>query len=132
MRQKFELNKIEVKMRKVLLLIMITITLLVVKGILNDSNAVNQNIILAPTVLFLCIIFCTIYTLNAFTSGNLVRNWAHPLIFDFIFNQIKDKQLINIINATKTTTKIFGVFTLILGIFFVSILTYCLYTNNWG
>ena len=132
MTQKFEVNKVEVKLRKALLLIMITITLLVVKGILNDSNEVNQNIILAPTVLLLCISFCTMYTLNAFTSGNLVRNWAHPLIFDFIFNQIKDEQSINNINAIKTTTKIFGVLTLILGIFFLSIFTYCLCTNNWG
>lgn len=132
MNSNFKLNKIEEKMRKILLLIMITITLLVVKGIINDSNNVNQNYILAPIVLLLCIFFCVIYTINAFTSGNLVKNWSHPLVFKLIFEQIKNMKSIENKNATNITIKIFGIFTFILGVFFLSIFAYCLYINNWG
>ena len=131
MTPKYELNKVEERMRKALLLIMITITMLVVKGILNDSNNVNQNEILAPAVLLLCITFCIIYTINAFTSGNLVKSWSHPRVFELIRKQIKKKSIDNE-NAINITTKIFGIFTFILGVFFMSIFTYCLYTNNWG
>ena len=132
MTEKFKLNNIEQKMRKALLLIMITITMLVVKGILNDSNNANQNNILAPSVLLLCIIFCVIYTINAFTSGNLVKNWSHPLVFIFILDQIKNKKSFDNNKAISVTTKIFGIFTFILGVFFLSIFAYCLYINNWG
>lgn len=132
MRQKFELNKVEQKMRKTLLLIMIAVTLLVVKGILNDSNDINQNNILAPSVLLLCIIFCTIYTINAFTTGNLVKNWSHPFIFELIIKFIKKSKSIEDKNAINVTTKIFGLFTFILGLLFLTIFTYCFSTNNWG
>src|SRR5665647_3110811 len=116
MREKFELNAKEKTQRKILIVLIICIVLIIAQGIFNQSNNINQDAILYPAFLSLSVIFCTIYSINAFTSGNLVKNWSSPLIFTSIFNQIRSKNLMSDEKAAKITTKIFGFFTLILAV----------------
>ena len=71
------------------------------------------------------------YSFNAFTSGNIVKNWSSLLIFSAIFNRIKNKSLMPDEKAIKITTKIFGVFTLILAVVCIVIGIHSFYTGHW-
>jgi ABC-type multidrug transport system permease subunit len=91
-RKKFKLNTKEQVQRKILNIIIVFIVLIIIKGIYNQSNNIDQDNILFPFFLILSIIFCAIYSFNAFTSGNIVRNWSSIRIFTTIYNYLIGKR----------------------------------------
>jgi len=115
---KFQLTKTEEKQRKILVYSGLCLPLIVAAGMISSSADFSKNYILQPVLLFvlliLIIIFCSIYTFNAFTTKNIVRNWASPRIFSFIFNLFSNKHTDE--KAEKITIILFGCFTLIIGI----------------
>ncbi len=131
MRKKFTLDIKEQLQRKVLNVLIVFIILVIVKGIFNQSNNINQDDILAPLFLGLTVVFCAIYSFNAFTSGNIVRNWSSLQIFSGIQNQLKNKTLMSDEKATRITIKIFGAFTVILALVCIIIAIHSFYTGKW-
>lgn len=116
MREKFKLSSIEKIEQDILRVILVLDFTVIAKGIYNQSNNIDQDRILFPAFLTLSILFCLIYTINSFTTGNLVKNWASTEIYTFIFNFIKNKKTISDENAQRLTTKIFGYFTLAIAV----------------
>lgn len=116
MREKFKLRPIEKIEQDILRVILILDFTVIAKGIYNQSNNIDQDNILFPAFLILSILFCLIYTINSFTAGNLVKNWASTEIYTFIFNFIKNKKTITDENAQRLTTRIFGFFTLAIAV----------------
>ncbi len=122
---KFELNKVEKVERIFLRINGIAIAAIVIKGIYNQENNIDQDYVLYPAILILCTTFCSVYTVNAFISGNLVGNWGNQAIFTSIFNLVKSKSLITDEKATKITIKVSGFFTLSIACFcLVSLIQY--------
>jgi len=121
----------EKKISKLVYILLVFIFLILVKGIFNQLNNINQDKVLAPVFLILCFIFCIIYSANAFTTGNLVRNWSSPLIFRSIFNKIKKRKVISDEMAVRKTTIYFGYFTLNLALICIIVLIYYLYDGRW-
>lgn len=116
MREMFELNSKEKTLQEILRGLLILIFSLIAKGMYNDYNRLDENYILVPAYLIFSEIFCIIYIVNAFTNGNLVRKWASTPIFNAIFFFIKRNSIMTDDKALKLTTKIFGVFILIIAI----------------
>lgn len=116
MREKFDLNQKEEVQRKILFILLVSIFLIVIKGIYNQSNNINQDKVLTPAFLIASFSFCIIYSFNAFTTGNLVRNWSSYRIYNAIYNFLKNKKRMGDKEALRTTTKVFGFFTLGLAI----------------
>lgn len=121
----------EKKISKLVYILLVFIFLILIKGVFNQLNNINQDKVLAPVFLILCFIFCVIYSANAFTTGNLVRNWSSPLIFRSIFNKIKKRKIISDEIAIKKTTFYFGYFTLNLALICIIALIYYLYNYRW-
>ena len=94
----------------------------------NESNNINKNNILAPNFLIISFIFCIVYGVNAFTTGNVVKNWVNYQIFDIVFNFVKSRKMISDDKAMVVTTKIFGAFILGLG-FLLFIMGFIYYLN---
>ena len=130
-RKKFKLNNKEKVQRKILNIIIVFIVLIIIKGIYNQSNNIDQDNILFPFFLILSIIFCAIYSFNAFTSGNIVRNWSSIRIFTTIYNYLKGKRNFSDEKAIKISTNFFGIFTLTLIIICIAVGIYSLYTGKW-
>jgi hypothetical protein len=78
----------------------------------NESNSINQNEILVPNFLILAFLFCLIYGIDAFTTGNVVQRWVNNQIFESVFNLVKSKKIISDEKAEVFTIKIFGTFML--------------------
>ena len=129
--KKTEPSLSEKKLSKIVYILLVFIFLILAKGMFNQHNNINQDKVLAPVFLILCIIFCVIYSANAFTTGNLVRNWSSPLIFMKIFNRIKKRNIISDEKAIKKTTFYFGYFTMNLALICIIVLIYYLYNGTW-
>jgi hypothetical protein len=129
--KKTEPSLSEKKLSKIVYILLVFIFLILAKGMFNQYNNINQDKVLAPVFLILCIIFCVIYSANAFTTGNLVRNWSSPLIFMKIFNRIKKRNIISDEKAIKKTTFCFGYFTMNLALICIIVLIYYLYNGTW-
>lgn len=129
--KKTEPSLSEKKLSKIVYVLLVFIFLILAKGLFNQHNNINQDKVLAPVFLILCIIFCIIYSANAFTTGNLVRNWSSPLIFMKIFNRIKKRNIMSDENAIKKTTFYFGYFTMNLALICIIVLIYYLYDGTW-
>ena len=115
MRKKSQLYSREIIWQDILRVLLLLIILIVLKGMYNESNNINQNNILVPNFLIIAFIFCIVYGVNAFTTGNVVKNWVNYQIFDIVFNFVKSRKMISDDKAMVVTTKIFGAFILGLG-----------------
>ncbi len=113
-RDSFPLNKNEKTLREILRALLVIIFSIILKGILNDSNRIKQDFILVPLCASACEIFCILYIINAFTTGNLVRRWANDSVFASLFNFIQTKKNTTDEKTIKLTTKAFGVFAIII------------------
>jgi len=109
-----KLNSREKKDQTVLRILLILIAIVIAKGIYNDSHHINQDYILMPLVLNLSALFCIIYSINAFTTGNIVYKWAATSIFSYIFLQVKRRTTKTDDEAIKFTIRLFGFFVLFL------------------
>ena len=119
MREKNKLNsreKIEQDILRVLIVLICSIT---IKGMYNESNNIDQNYILVPNFLIVSFLFCLIYGINAFTTGNVVQNWVNTRVFDALFIFIKTKKVISDDKAITLTTKLFGVVILIFAVILI-------------
>jgi uncharacterized membrane protein len=132
MEKRVQLSRNEKRQQTILLIIFIGVILVIVKGILNQSNHIDQDHILFPIFLIQSCIFCIVYSVNAFTTGNLVRKWGSHALFNFISDQVKNnKQSITDERAEKITAKIFGVFTGILAALAIATFIQSLHTGKW-
>lgn len=117
MREIFKLTPIEKIAQKTLFILMISLMFVVLKGVYNQDHKINQDIILVSCMYGIGIIFFLIYSINGFTSGNIVRNWiisnrlSGP-VFHSTFSIIKSRRKITPDEALILTTKIYGSITL--------------------
>ena len=122
MKEIFKLSPIEKIAQKTLFILLLLFAIIMIKGIYNQEYKIDQNFILIPCMYGIGILFLIIYTINGFTSGNIVRNWiignrlSGP-VFHSIFSIAKGRDKINPDNALILTTKIFGSITLCGAIF---------------
>ena len=116
---KYRLTKAEEIQRKVLACCGLCLPLIIFAGSATSSAHLDKNYIIQPVLLFLLlfftIIFCCIYSFNAFTTKNIVRNWAHPRIFTFVLDLFNSSK-ITYEKAERITVFIFGFFTLAIAI----------------
>ena len=124
-REMFPLTSNEKILREILRSLLLIIFSIILIGILNQNRGVNQDYILVPLVYTVAEIFCILYIINAFTTGNLVRRWANDSIRTEIFNYIQNKKQTSNENTMDLTTKVFGKFMIIvLGLAILSELNY--------
>ena len=82
----FPLTSNEKILREILRSLGVIIISIILIGISNQNRGVNQDYILVPLVYTVAEIFCILYIINAFTTGNLVRRWANDSIRTSVFN----------------------------------------------
>ena len=117
MREIFKLTPIERIAQKTLFILMILLIIVVLKGVYNQDHKINQDIILVPGMYGIGVLFLSIYSINGFTSGNIVRNWiisnrlSGP-VFHSTFSIIKSRNKMTPNEALILTTKICGSITL--------------------
>jgi len=127
-KHKFELNKKEKGLKKAFICLLFCITLIILKGIYNQTIGIDEDQVLFPLLLILTAIFSIIYSINAFENGNLVNNLRATYISNFIIFKLIKHYKMTYQNASKVTSKIFGFFTLF--IFFYCILEAVFYFFN--
>jgi hypothetical protein len=116
MQQKHALNSIEIKEQEILRGLLVLLLATILKGLYNEAKNIDQNYVLVPALLIICILFCVIYGINAFTTGNLVNNWANTQLYNVIFNYFTNKRGLPEDRAMRFTIRMFGVFTFSLAI----------------
>ena len=108
-REMFPLTFNEKILRKVLRSLILIIFSIIFQGILNQNRGIDQDYILVGLFSSVAEIFCILYTINAFTTGNLVRRWANDAIRTEVFNFIQNKKQTSDEKTLELTTKAFGV-----------------------
>ena len=108
-RNMFPLTSNEKILREILRSLGLIIFSIIFKGILNQNRGIDQDYILVPLVSTVAEIFCILYIINAFTTGNLVRRWANDSIRTSVFNFIKNKKQTSDEKTLELTTKAFGI-----------------------
>ena len=117
MRKKNKLNSIEKREQEILRVLLVFIFSIGFKGMYNESNNIDQNYILIPIFITVSFLFCLIYGVNAFSTGNIVKNWVNYQIFDSLANFIKIRKKVSDDKAITLTTKAFGIFMLSIAAF---------------
>ncbi len=112
MRKKNKLNSIEKTEQEILRVLLVFIFSIGFKGMYNESNNINQNHTLIPLFIIVSFLFCIIYGLNAFATGNIVKNWVNDQIFNALVNFFKIRRAASDDKAITLTTKVFGIFML--------------------
>ena len=113
MKEIFKLSPVEKIAQKTLQILLLLFAIVMLKGFYNQEYKIDQNFILIPCVYGIGILFLLIYTINGFTSGNIVRNWiisnrlSGP-VFHSILSIIKNCNKLTPDNAIIMTTRIFG------------------------
>lgn len=120
MEEKNALTKCERIQEKIFVGLFISIFFVIVKGIINQSNNIDQDYILYPTFLVTSTIFCIMYSANAFMTGNLVRKWGNHILFNAIVEKVKMTYCVSEDKASKIATRVFGIFILILALICVA------------
>ena len=109
-RDMFPLTSNEKILREILRSLLLIIFSVICIGILNQNIGIDKDYILVPLVSTVAEIFCILYIINAFTTGNLVRRWANDSIRTEVFNYIQNKKQTSDEKTLELTTKIFGLF----------------------
>ena len=122
MKNIFQLSPIEKVTQKTLLILLLILAIVIIKGIYNQDNKIAQNLILVPCMYVIGMLFLIIYTINGFTSGNIVRNWiiGNKLtgpVFHSILTIIKSRNKMSPDNAIILTTKIFATVSMFITFF---------------
>ena len=122
MKNIFQLTPIEKITQKTLLILLLILAVVIIMGVYNQDNENDQNFILVPCMYVIGLLFLIIYTINGFTSGNIVRNWiiGNKLtgpVFHSILTIIKSRNKMTPDNAIILTTKIFATFSMCLAFF---------------
>ena len=126
-REMFPLTPNEKILREILRSLILIIFSIILIGISNQNRGVNQDYILVPLVSTVAEIFCILYIINAFTTGNLVRRWANDSIRTSVFNFIQNKKNTSDEKTLELTTKAFGMFMIaVLGLAILSELNFYL------
>ena len=108
-REMFPLTFNEKILSKVLRSLILIIFSIIFQGILNQNRGIDQDYILVGLFSSVAEIFCILYIINAFTTGNLVRRWANDAIRTEVFNFIQNKKQTSDEKTLELTTKAFGV-----------------------
>ena len=122
MKEIFKLSPIEKIAQKTLLILLLVLAIIILKGIYNQEYKIDQNFILIPCMYGIGIFFLLIYTINSFTSGNIVRNWiignrlSGP-VFHSILSIIRSRNKMSPDNAIILTTRIYGSVTMCITLF---------------
>jgi len=113
MQEKIKLKGNEKILQDILRIILFTDFAVILKGMYNQRNNIDQDYILGPSFLILSILVCCIYGINAFTAGNLVNNWANTDIFNLLYAFFNNKLGYSRLKAKNYTIRIFGYFILL-------------------
>ena len=113
-REMFPLTFNEKILRKVLRSLILIIFSIIFQGILNQNRGIDQDYILVGLFSSVAEIFCILYTINAFTTGNLVRRWANDAIRTEVFNFIQNKKQTSDEKTLELTTKTLGIFMIVI------------------
>ena len=122
MKEIFKLSPIEQIAQKTLHILLLLFAIVMMKGFYNQENKIDQNFFLIPCMYGIGLLFLLIYSINSFSSGNIVRNWiignrlSGP-IFHSIFSIIKSRNKMTPDNAIIMTTRIFGSVTMCITVF---------------
>ena len=122
MKEIFKLSPIEKIAQKTLLIFLLLFAIVWLKVIYNQESKIDQNFILIPCMYVIGILFLMIYTINSFTSGNIIRNWiignrlSGP-VFHSILSIIKSRSKVTPDDAIVLTTRIFGSVTMCITLF---------------
>jgi hypothetical protein len=99
MQEKIKLKGKEKLLQDILRVVLFSDFAVILKGMYNQSKNIDQDNILVPSFLILSIFFCSIYGINAFTSGNLVNNWADVSASQLdAFLKLSEKEKLNYTN----------------------------------
>lgn len=113
-RELFPLNRYEKILREIFRILLIIIFLTIAIGCFDQSNNIDDNKILVPIVSTAGEIFCILYIINAFTSGNLVRRWANDNLLLSIYNFMQKRGNYSYKRSMALTTKTLGYSMIIL------------------
>jgi hypothetical protein len=116
MQEKIKLKGNEKILQDILRVILFTDFAVILKGMYNQSKNIDQDYILGPSCLILSISVCSIYGINAFTSGNLVNNWANTDIFNYLYTFFTYKLGYSSLKAKNYTIRTFGSFILLIAL----------------
>lgn len=107
-RELFPLNRYEKILREIFRILLLIIFLAIAIGCFNHSNNIDNDKFLVPIVSTAGEIFCILYIINAFTSGNLVRRWANDNLLLSIYNFIQKRGNYSYKKSMALTTKTLG------------------------
>ena len=118
MKEIFKLSPIEKIAQKTLRMLVLLLAIIWIKVIYNQEYKIDQNFILIPCMYLIGIAILMIYTINSFTSGNMVRSWImgnnrfSGTVFHSMLMFIKRNNKITPDNAIIFTTRIYGSFSM--------------------
>lgn len=115
-RNTFKLTLQEQKTEPVLWGLLAISAIAVIKGISNEKSGIDQDFILWPLFSTAFGMFCLIYGINALTTGNLVRKWMTPFVFNPLFSLIKKRNRISNDEALIKTTRFLGIVVLFIAV----------------
>lgn len=115
-RNTFKLTLQEQKTEPVLWGLLAISAIAVIKGISNEKSGIDQDFILWPLFSTAFGLFCLIYGINALTTGNLVRKWMTPFVFNHLFSLIKKRNKISNDEALIKTTRFLGIVVLVIAV----------------
>lgn len=113
-REFYPLNNKEKIIREILRILLVIIFSIIIKGIYNESNRINEDHILVPICSTAGEVFFILYVINAFSSGNLVRRWVNDSVLTYIFNLIQTIRKTNDEMTMKLSTRLLGIFGFII------------------
>lgn len=124
-REEYKLNSKEQVKQTILRILLFMSFVVVAKGIYNENKNINQDFLLWPIFSISSGFFCLIYSINAFTTGNLVRRWVNDTIFNYFIFSIQKRKLMTEKKAIDLATKILGIIILFISVsLFISAIIY--------
>ena len=115
-RQYFQLNAKEKKQEWLMLGFALAAFITIGIGVYTQTHQINKDYILIPLCMAMFGCYTLIYSINGFTSGNLVYKWTPFFIFQLIVFLIKTVASTAKEKATILSTKLLAVAGLIVSI----------------
>ena len=107
-RELFPLNRYEKILREIFRILLLIIFLAIAIGCFNHSNNIDDDKILVPMIFTAGEMFCLLYIINAFSSGNLVRRWANDNLLLSVYNIIQKRGHYSYKRTMALATKTLG------------------------